>query len=79
MLRTILRDVASWCQIYLAAKPSLVVVNVDVLAYPMHHPTACNYQTKGQSFLSGDALSHHVAVGGGNRLSGGYEALELRY
>jgi hypothetical protein len=39
-------------------------VNVDGLAYPLHLPTACSCQLRGQSFLSGASLSHHAAVGG---------------
>jgi hypothetical protein len=37
---------------------------VDGLAYPLHHPTACNHQTRGHGVLSSAALSHHAAVGG---------------
>jgi hypothetical protein len=39
-------------------------VNVDGLAYPLHRPTTYSCQSRGQSFLSGTALSHHVAVSG---------------
>jgi hypothetical protein len=35
---------------------------VDGLAYPLYHPTACSHQTRGQGFLPGVVLSHHVAV-----------------
>jgi hypothetical protein len=45
-------------------------VDVDRLAYPLHCPIVCDHQTKGQSFLSGVALSHHAAVGGGPFLGG---------
>jgi hypothetical protein len=40
-------------------------VDVDELACPLKHPTACNRHTRLQSFLLGAALSHHVVVGGG--------------
>jgi hypothetical protein len=62
---TILRDVASRRWLYFAAKPSHVVVDVDGQAYPLHRPTVCSHQTRGQGFLSGAALSHHVEVGSG--------------
>jgi hypothetical protein len=52
-------------QLYLAAKPSHVGVDVDRLACPLHCPMVCDHQTRGQSFLSGVALSHHAAAGGG--------------
>jgi hypothetical protein len=65
MSEMILGDVASWRQFYLAAKPSHMSVNVDGLAYPLHHPTVCICQTRGQGFLSGAALSHRVAVDSG--------------
>jgi hypothetical protein len=32
--------------LYLAAKSSYVGVDVDGLAYPLHHPMACNRQTR---------------------------------
>jgi hypothetical protein len=40
-------------------------VDVDVLVCFMYHCMVCGYQTRGQSFLSGAALSHHIIVGGG--------------
>jgi hypothetical protein len=40
MLEKVLRDVASLCWLYLAAKPPHVGVDVDGLAYPLHHPMA---------------------------------------
>jgi hypothetical protein len=36
-----------------------------MLAYPLHRHMACSRQTRGQSFLSGTALSQRVTVGGG--------------
>jgi hypothetical protein len=33
--------------LYLAAKPSQVGVDVDGIAYPLHHPTAYCRQTRG--------------------------------
>jgi hypothetical protein len=49
----------------LAAKPFHMGVDVDVLVCFMYHCMVCGYQTRGQSFLSGAALSHHIIVGGG--------------
>jgi hypothetical protein len=72
----ILGDVALWRRLYLAAKPSHVRVDVDGLACPLHHPTAYSRQTRGQSFLLGAALSHHVTVGGGT-FPGGVKPLGL--
>jgi hypothetical protein len=60
----LLGDVASWHQLYLAAKLSHVGVDVYGLDCPLHHPTACSHQSRGQSFLLGVVLSHHAAVGG---------------
>jgi hypothetical protein len=54
-----------FAQLYLVAKPSQVGVDVDGLAYPLHRPMVCGRQTRGQSFLSGAALSHCATVGGG--------------
>jgi hypothetical protein len=67
---TILRDIASWHRLYLAAKPSHVGVNVDGLSCPLHCPTTYSRQSRAQSFLSGAALSHHVAVSSGAFLGG---------
>jgi hypothetical protein len=41
-LKKVLGDVASWCWLYFAAKPSHVGVDVDRLACPLHHPTVCS-------------------------------------
>jgi hypothetical protein len=57
-------------QLYLAAKPSHMGVDVDGLACSLHCLTVCDRQTKGYDFLSGVALSHHTAVGGGAFLGG---------
>jgi hypothetical protein len=73
MPELVLGDVAAWRRLYLAAKPSDVGVYVDGLSYPLHRPTACSHQTRGQSFLSVVALSHHAAVGGGTFLGRGGE------
>jgi hypothetical protein len=48
----------------LAAKPSLVGVDVDTLGYPMYRPMVCGSHTKGQGFLSGAASSHRAAAVG---------------
>jgi hypothetical protein len=45
--------------LYLAAKPSHVGVDVDGLAWPLHHPTPCSRQTRGQSLLPGVVLYCH--------------------
>jgi hypothetical protein len=39
--------------------------DVDGLPCPLQRPTACNHQTRGQSFLPSATLSHSAAVGGG--------------
>jgi hypothetical protein len=39
--------------LYLAVKPTLVGVDVDGLAYPLHHPTAYDRQMRGQGLLPG--------------------------
>jgi hypothetical protein len=70
MPRTVFGDVVMLHWLYLAAKPSHVGVDVDRLAYPLHCPTTCSRQTRGQSFLLGAALSHHATVVGGTFLGG---------
>jgi hypothetical protein len=70
MHETIFRDIAEWHRLYLAAKPSHVAVDVDRLSCPLHCPTTYSRQTRGQSFLSGAALCHCVAVAGGTFLGG---------
>jgi hypothetical protein len=47
--------------LYLAAKPAHVGVDVDRLACPLHRPTACSRQTRGQGLLQGIVLSHHCS------------------
>jgi hypothetical protein len=44
----------------MVAKPSHVVVNVDGLACPLHHPTVCGRQMRGQSFMSNVDLFHRT-------------------
>jgi hypothetical protein len=63
--KMVLRDVASWCQLYLATKPSHVRVDVDGPSYPLHYPTACSHQSRGHGFLSGAGLFHRAIVDGG--------------
>jgi hypothetical protein len=46
----------------LVAKTSHVGVDVDGLAYSLHHPMACGWQTRGLCCLIGIVLSHHSAV-----------------
>jgi hypothetical protein len=59
-----------FAQPYLAAKSSHVGVDVDGLACHLHHPTDCDCQMRGQSFLSGASLSHCTIVGGDMFLGG---------
>jgi hypothetical protein len=49
----------------LAAKSSLVGVNADRLACPLHRPMACSHQMRGWDFMSGAALAHHSVEGVG--------------
>jgi hypothetical protein len=35
--------------LYMAVKPSHMGVNMDGLAYPLHHPMVCSCQMRGQS------------------------------
>jgi hypothetical protein len=65
MLEKIPRGVASWFLPYLVSNPSHARVDVDGLAYPLHHSTTCSHQTRGQGSLPGAVLSRHVAVDGG--------------
>jgi hypothetical protein len=65
MLEKVPGDVASGCWPYLVAKSSHVGIGVDRLAYPLHHPTTYNHQTRGQGFLPGVILSRRVTVHGG--------------
>jgi hypothetical protein len=37
---------------------------------PLHRPTVCGRQTRGQSFMSGVVLSHHTVVGGSTFFGG---------
>jgi hypothetical protein len=45
--------------LYLAAKLAYVGVDVDGLAYLLHHPMAYSRQTRGQGLLPGAVLFHH--------------------
>jgi hypothetical protein len=49
--------------LYLAAKPAHVGVDVDGLAFPLHRPTICDYQTRGHGLLSGVVLSRRCRGG----------------
>jgi hypothetical protein len=69
------RRFVAW--LYLAAKPSHVGVDVDELACPLHHPTACSCQMRGQGLLRGTILSHHCS--GRWRLSGDVNPPGLGY
>jgi hypothetical protein len=44
-------------RLYLTVTPSHVGVDVDRLAYPLHHPTVHSCQMKGQGLLLGAILS----------------------
>jgi hypothetical protein len=61
--------VSSWRRhhagLYMTAKLSHMGVDVGGLACPLHHPTVCGHQTRGQNFLSDVVLCHRAAVGGG--------------
>jgi hypothetical protein len=57
----VLGDVVVWHQLYLAAKPSHVRVDVDGLTCPLHHPTAYGCHTRAQSYLSDTVLLYLVA------------------
>jgi hypothetical protein len=61
MPETVLGDISSRCQLYLAAKPSHVGVDVDGLACFLHCPTTFYTQTWGLGFLSGVVLSHRCS------------------
>jgi hypothetical protein len=63
--------------LYLVAKLSHVGVDVDGLACPLHRPTVCDRQMRGQSFLSGAAPSHRTVVGSGAFWGGGVKLLGL--
>jgi hypothetical protein len=47
--------------LYLAAKPFHMGDDVDMLACPLHRPTVCNCQTRGQGLLLGVVLSYHCS------------------
>jgi hypothetical protein len=57
---TVLRDVIALRQLYLSAKPSHMGVDVDGLAYPLHHPTAYGCESRAQSPLSDTSLLYLV-------------------
>jgi hypothetical protein len=65
MPKMVLGDVASRCRLYLAAKPSHMGDEVDVLACSLHCPMVCSHQMWGHDFLSGAALSCCATVSGG--------------
>jgi hypothetical protein len=48
-------------QLYLAAKPFHVGVDMDELAYPLHWPTICSYQMRGHGLLPDAVLSCHYS------------------
>jgi hypothetical protein len=63
--------------VYLAAKPSHVGVDLDGLAYLLHHPMVYSHQTRGHSLLSSVVLSHHSC--GRWRFFGDLKPPELGY
>jgi hypothetical protein len=63
--------------LYLAANPSHMGVNVDGLAYPLHHPTVHSYHTRGHGLLLGIVLFCHCS--GRCRLLGYVNPPGLRY
>jgi hypothetical protein len=65
MLEKVPGDAASWCWPYLVAKPSIVRVDADGLACPLHRPMVHSYQTRGHGLMLSAALSHHEVGCGG--------------
>jgi hypothetical protein len=60
----------SWCHSFvmcpfLATKSSYVEVDVDEIAYPLHHAIFCNCQKRAHDFVSGATLSHRAVVASG--------------
>jgi hypothetical protein len=51
--------------LYLAAKPAHMGVDVEGLAYLLHHPIACDCQTRGQGLLPGIVFVPSLQWGGG--------------
>jgi hypothetical protein len=51
--------------LYLVAKSFHVEANVDGLACSLHHPVACEWQTRRVCCLTGIVLSRCSAVNGG--------------
>jgi hypothetical protein len=78
MLGMAFGDVTSRRRLYLVARSSHVVVNVDRLACPLHHPMAYCHHMRGQGFLSGTVFSCHVTASSGIFL-GRCKALGLGY
>jgi hypothetical protein len=74
---TVLRDLASWRRVYLAAKPFHMRVDVDGLSCLLHHPTIYSHQTRGHGFLPSVVLSHHCS--GRWLFFGGCQSPELGY
>jgi hypothetical protein len=63
--------------LYLVAKLFNVGVDVHGLAFPLHHPTVCSCQMRGQGPPPGDVLSCRCS--GWWRLSGNLKPLGLGY
>jgi hypothetical protein len=61
MLEMVLGEIARWHQLYLAAKPSHMGVNIYGLSCPLHRPTFCGCQTRVQSSWTGTILLYLVA------------------
>jgi hypothetical protein len=55
----------------MATKPSHMGAHVNLLAFFLHHPTVCNCEMWGQSFLTGTASSHRATVASGTFPGGG--------
>jgi hypothetical protein len=68
---TVLKDVIALLGFTWLLSLPMWGVDVDGLACPLHRPTVCGHQTRGQSFLLGAAISHRIAVGGGTFPGGG--------
>jgi hypothetical protein len=69
MLEKVLGGIASWHWPFLAAKPSHVRIDVDVLAYPLNRTMIHSYPMRGHGLVSRTALSYR-AVGGSGVFSG---------
>jgi hypothetical protein len=54
-------EVASWCGFTWRLSLPTWVVDVDGIAYPLHRPMVCSFQTRGQGLLLGIVLSYRCS------------------